>query len=130
MKHLSITLILLVSVALISCNSNVSAQQSQLLEAKDFKEKINEDVHLIDVRTAREYKQGHIKGAVNIDYMSSDFAEQIEKLDTSKPIVIYCRTGRRSGLSTKVIVQAGFKEIYDLKGGTVNWTKKGFALDN
>lgn len=128
MKQVIFLVNLLLSVITISCNST-SAQQSQLLEPQELLDKIKkEEVHFVDVRTAIEFKQGHIEDAINIDFMASDFADQLKRLDANKPIVIYCRTGRRSGLSTGTLVEIGFKDIYDLKGGTINWQRQGFKL--
>lgn len=128
MKQIIFFFSLLFSVAITSCN-NASAQQSHLLEPQQLLDKVNnEDVHFVDVRTPMEFNQGHIEGAINIDFMANDFADQLKQLDTDKPIVIYCRTGRRSGLTTRTLVEIGFKDIYDLKGGTISWQRQGFKL--
>ena len=101
----------------------------KLLSAQEFKNFIDSaDVHLIDVRTPNEFNQGHIEGALNIDFIAHDFRKQLEQLSHDKPIVIYCRTGRRSGLTTKTLLELGFNEIYDLKNGTISWQKEGFKL--
>ena len=90
----------------------------------------NEDVYFIDVRTPAEFKKGHIEGAENVDFMARDFAEQLKQFPPNKPIVVYCHSGRRSGLTTKTLLKLGFKNetIFDLKGGTINWEKQGFKL--
>ena len=54
-------------------------------------------VSLVDVRTAEEYSEGHISGAINIDFRQKDFMEKAKSLlDKSKKIAVYCRSGRRS----------------------------------
>lgn len=83
---------------------------------------------MIDVRTAQEFNEGHIKGAVNIDYYNSDFKQQLAKLDKSKPIAVYCAVGGRSGAGAQMAQQLGFKEVYDLEGGVVLWQRKGYKL--
>lgn len=83
---------------------------------------------MIDVRTAQEFKEGHIKGAVNIDYYKSDFKQLMAKLDKSKPIAVYCTVGGRSGAGAKIVQQLGFKEVYDLEGGIVLWQRNGYKL--
>ena len=79
------------------------------------------DVQLIDIRTPEEYESGYIKGYRNMDYLSDTFKVEIEALDKSKPIVIYCRSGGRSGRCASMMLEIGFKEIYDLDGGIIQW---------
>lgn len=94
----------------------------KLLSPDDFKEKINaKKVQLIDVRTAREYKAGHIEGAKNIDFYAGNFASQFNKLNKNQPVFLYCRTGARSRHAANKLADMGFEEIYDLKGGIVKW---------
>ena len=127
MKHLTIIFYLLAIPFFISCGQKTS--DNKLLSAQEFKNFIDSaDVHLIDVRTPNEFNQGHIEGALNIDFIAPDFRKQLELLSHDKPIVIYCRTGRRSGLTTKTLLELGFDEIYDLKYGTMSWQKEGFKL--
>lgn len=76
-----------------------------------------EDVVILDIRTPEEYNQGHIEGAVNIDFYSDDFSNQLDELDKTKTYLTYCRSGRRSGLSLETMRDLGFLEVYDLNGG-------------
>lgn len=83
---------------------------------------IKGNVQLVDVRTPKEYNDGHIKNAVNIDYYNTPkFLEAIKKLDPEKPLYIYCRSGARSLKAAMRLVNTGFKKIYDLKGGYMRW---------
>jgi rhodanese-related sulfurtransferase len=94
----------------------------KVLSPQEFKEQIEkETVQLIDVRTPNEYQSGHIKGAENIDFYSPFFKSEFEKLNTKKPLYIYCRSGMRSRQASKQLIDLGFTEIYDLKGGYSNW---------
>lgn len=128
MKKLSLILSIVIGFTFFNCNQS-SAQQSTLLEPKEFKEFLaTNDVILVDVRTPKEFSSGHIENAININFLSSEFDKKIQKLDTTKTLVIYCRSGNRSGKSTSKLVKAGFKEIYDLKGGVLNWQKSGQKL--
>lgn len=78
--------------------------------------------YLIDVRTALEFNQGHIKNAKNIDfYNRNKFVSEINKLNKNKPVYLYCRSGVRSYKAAKVLSKLGFTEIYDLKGGILRW---------
>lgn len=94
----------------------------ELLSPEEYKSRItNNKVQLIDVRTPREYNTGHIKSAKNIDFYSRTFKKEFEKLEKDKALYIYCRTGSRSRHAANKLVEFGFKEIYDLKGGIVRW---------
>ena len=97
--------------------------QIKVLEPSDYKNAISATtVQLFDVRTSREYNTGHIKNAVNVDiFNKSAFIAHFKTLDTDKPIYLYCRSGSRSQNAAKLLVELGFNEIYDLKGGYQNW---------
>ena len=98
---------------------------NQVLPAKDFKAKLSvKNVQLVDVRTANEYNGGKIENATNIDFYGSVFKTQIEKLDKSKPVMVYCASGGRSGNAAAMMKSMGFKEVYDLKGGYNGWPFK------
>lgn len=80
------------------------------------------DVQLVDVRTQKEYSDGHIRNAINIDfYDTSTFKESFGKLEKKKPLYIYCRSGARSLKAARRLVDMGFEKIYDLKGGYMRW---------
>lgn len=79
---------------------------------------------LVDVRSPEEYQDGHIEGARNINFLSPDFKEKISLLDKNKTYVLYCRSGHRSGLALKIFMDNGFKNVYHIKGGIINWKNK------
>ena len=80
-------------------------------------------VQLVDVRTKEEFDSGHIGGAYNIDFYESNFKANIDKLDKTQTLFIYCRSGGRSAQASELIKTMGFKEIIDLDGGYMNWIK-------
>ena len=91
------------------------------LNPEDFKKQVEgKKVQLVDVRTPSEFKSGYIKGAKNIDFFSSKFNVELDKLDKEKPVYVYCRSGNRSRQSAKKMEAMGFVKIYDLKGGIFN----------
>ena len=87
-----------------------------------------EGVQLVDVRTPEEYEEGYIEGFQNIDYFSENFNQEIEKLDKSKPVIVYCKSGNRSGKCAKKMEEAGFSKIYDLEGGITKWEFEGYEI--
>ena len=113
--------LILIILLFISCESNKG--EFLLLEYKSYKSHIeNNSVQLFDVRTPEEFNLGHIKGAVNIDYKNEEiFYRSFEKLDKSKPVYLYCRSGNRSKKSADILIEIGFSRVYDLKGGFIEW---------
>tara|TARA_R110002050_G_scaffold3484_1_gene18367 strand:+ start:555 stop:899 length:345 start_codon:yes stop_codon:yes gene_type:complete len=102
-------------------NSNTN-NNIKVLDVSTFKQAVSKNkVQLIDVRTANEYNTGYIKKAKNIDVFSGKFTSEVNKLDKEKPVYVYCRSGGRSKRASKKIAALGFKEIYDLKGGILNY---------
>lgn len=113
---------------LFSCglNGDSSINQMNSDELLDFIE-INNAI-LVDVRTQDEYNSGYIENSLNIDYLSNDFSENIEKLDKNIPIILYCRSGKRSSMSANKLSKLGFKEIYNLDGGILKWIEIGNSV--
>jgi rhodanese-related sulfurtransferase len=94
----------------------------KLLYPEEFKAQVeNKKVQLIDVRTPAEFNGGHIKGAKNIDFFSGKFNVEFNKLNKDKAVYVYCRSGSRSRQTSKKLEAIGFSEIYDLKGGILNY---------
>ncbi len=80
---------------------------------------------LIDVRTAEEYADGHLRNASNVDWYADDFLSQIQSAYPSQtPLAIYCRSGRRSADAAKKLAKAGYT-VYNLLGGYLAWTEAG-----
>lgn len=94
----------------------------KILSTQDFKLQMQEkNIQLIDVRTPAEFNSGHIKGAKNIDFFSGKFNVEFNKLNKEKPVYVYCRSGSRSRQTANKLATMGFTEIYDLKGGILNY---------
>jgi rhodanese-related sulfurtransferase len=83
---------------------------------------------VLDVRTPEEFAEGHLEGAVLVDFYAADFAEQLAALDTDVPYLVYCRSGNRSGQALGVMEQLGFTSAVDVDGGIVAWTDAGFPV--
>lgn len=120
----------LIALALIfsSCK-DTSSTQVELVTPEEMQELTDlDEVQLVDVRTPEEYKEGHIENSQNIDYYSDDFENEIEELDKSKPVIVYCKSGNRSGKCIDKMKDAGFVKIYDLDGGITQWKYKGYDI--
>lgn len=81
----------------------------------------NKSVVLLDVRTPKEFAEGHIEGAVNIDVKSDDFSEQIGKLDKTKTYFIYCKSGVRALDATEKMRKSDFKDAVNFKDGMMTY---------
>lgn len=66
---------------------------------------------LVDVRTADEFRSGHLRGALNIDLAAPDFANQIDTLDRTASYVVYCASGNRAGQAIELMVAQGFAQV-------------------
>jgi len=79
------------------------------------------DVQLVDVRTPSEFAEGHLVDALLIDVGNDSFMEEVtQQLDKSRPVAVYCRTGRRSGQAADKLASNGY-EVVNLKGGISAW---------
>ena len=80
-------------------------------------------VQLVDVRTKGEYDEGHIEGALQIDFYSDLFTHNASaKLSKEKPVAVYCRSGRRSASAASKLVKLGY-EVINLDGGILAWER-------
>lgn len=77
-------------------------------------------VLLLDVRTPQEYAEGHIPGAALIPY--DELAAKFKEADKERPIVVYCRSGRRSAIAADTLKGMGYTNVSDF-GGYTNWTR-------
>ena len=122
------TLLMFVVVAAFGCNNKKPSKTAtqfgeiNVITPTDFKEKSVGQI-IVDVRTPQEFAEGHIEGAVNINFFDKTFLEQISKFDKNEPIFLYCKSGGRSNSASKKVADKGFVEVYDLQGGVVNWVK-------
>ena len=125
MKKLILAVMGVVSATLFltSCSSDSSAQK---VSPKEFSEVISDpSVVILDVRTPQEFAEGHLANAINIDFQSGNFEQEIASLDKSKTYAVYCRSSNRSGEAVKVMADAGFTRMYDMDGGIIDWQAAG-----
>ncbi len=80
------------------------------------------DVLLIDVRTPKEYAEGHLAGAAMIDVKAADFAQRIKGIKGT--VAVYCRSGKRSLMAAEQLAGQGCT-VYNLDGGILAWQKAG-----
>ena len=76
--------------------------------------KVSEGGQLIDVRSAMEFSQGALEGAINMPIDRFQFLK--DTIDNTKPVLLYCRTGARSGMVKKYLDQLGFNQVHNIGG--------------
>lgn len=97
------------------------------LTVDEFETMLAEDgtVQLVDVRTPEEYAEGHLDGAVNIDWREANFMDKAQALlDKGRPVMVYCRSGKRGAEAAAKLDGAYFK-TYNLVGGILAWIEAG-----
>jgi thioredoxin 1 len=100
------------------------------LGARDFKQQLeaSNEALLLDVRTAHEVSKSYIKGAVFLDFHDTAFTRMLRTLDSSKTVFVYCAIGVRSHDAAVMLKDLGFRKVYDLKGGIINWKLAGLPV--
>ena len=126
-------LLILFSIAFTACNAWKHGKNFTYTElnCNEFSKQINTDSNyiLVDVRTPKEYRNGHMKNAVNVSYFNSWFTDSIKTLNRNKTIYMYCQTQHRSPLASRKMKKLGFRKIYDLKGGFMKWENNNMAIE-
>jgi len=84
---------------------------------------------VLDVRTKKEFDEGHIPGAVHLDFLAGNFADEAGKLDRSRTYLVHCAAGGRSARACAKMSQMGFKSLYDLAPGFKGWEKSGKPVE-
>ena len=95
--------------------SNFLRGDLPLKQWHDLDEFVKDDSIILDVRTTREHEARKIEDTINIPI--HELRNRLNELDKEKPILIYCEVGYRSYLASRILVQRGFSEIYELTGG-------------
>jgi rhodanese-related sulfurtransferase len=94
--------------------------------AAEAKQIIDSGSQLIDVRTDVEFDAGHIPGARHIPL--ADMQREAATLDQGKPVVLYCRSGNRSGPAAEAFAASGW-DAHSIEGGLIAWNEAGFELE-
>jgi len=118
-----LTFVGIISLSVISCKAQEENTDVTILSVEEAKTILAEEpgAVFLDVRTPEEFNEGHIEGAVLINFFDEDFKERVEALDKDKPVYIYCRSGNRSQQAGMILTQMGFQEVYDIEAGYIGW---------
>ena len=125
---LRISALLLIGFLVITASACVSTTFISVTPEKAQEIANGQQVVYLDVRTASEYASGHIDGAINLDYHSHNFENDLASLDKNVVYIVYCQSGGRSKETLSKMAEMQFKEAYDIKGGVIAWSNAGYAL--
>ena len=111
----------LLIISLLSCNQN----KSNLISAHDFDEmiKLDKSSIIIDVRTPEEFNKGHLRNSLNVNWFDNNFDDNIDIFSKDLSVFVYCLSGGRSAKANEKIRSLGFKNVYELDGGILEWRK-------
>ena len=87
---------------------------AKVVDAAEARRLVAEGVKVVDVRTAVEFAMGHVPGAINIPFDEME-KRHAELGPPSTPVLLYCRSGRRSGIAAETLKAKGFTKLYDLQ---------------
>lgn len=141
-KYLVVIMLLALAGTSFSCSTKsteitseeIASQNGPItkdVSPKEFAELIKnkKNAILLDVRTPKEVASEHLVNSTHLDFFSNSFKSELEKLDKSKTVLVYCLSGGRSGKTMTVLKEMGFKEIYNLEGGIAGWKEAGLPLE-
>jgi len=122
--------IVLIVVLVLSTFTTIQAQSKMEVNSKQVNQMLQKDSKLIvlDVRSADEFKEGHIKGAINIDILEPDAYGKIDKLDHNAKYIVHCRTYHRSTTAFDYMKQSGFKKVYQMLDGMKGWSQNKLSV--
>ncbi len=112
--------LLVVSCASVASPRTISVDTAAKLVAEQ------PELQILDVRRPGEFMAGHIKGATLVTWGDADFEKQaLNKISKDKPVLVYCRSGRRSTAATEALASLGFTKLHNLEGGITAWQAAG-----
>ena len=117
-------IVILFLIFIFSCEQ-LNPSEINIISESDFIELQDSEYTLIDVRTQDEFDLGHINSAINLDFYSDTFKNDILSLPKNETIVLYCRTNNRSSKTATILQENGYRDILVIKGGINEWVKNG-----
>ena len=130
---IAVGIIIVAGIALLgggdTATSEVYLPEPGLISPTRYQELfVDSDVehYLLDVRTIEEFNDGHIANAENIPVQVIE--QYLEDIPTDMPVVLYCRSGNRSGQAALILENAGYTDVYDIDGGLVVWAEQDLPL--
>ncbi len=123
-------LLILVITSITGCIGSDTTDEPNYIDVgiSQAKEMIGSgEVFLLDVRTQAEYDEGYITGSTLIPVQVIE--TRLDEIPKDKKILVYCRSGRRSSEASQILVDNGFKQVYNMAGGIIEWTNAGYNVE-
>lgn len=125
MKKILLSLLTAISFGTTGCSAQSDSIDTLAPQSFIKQAKADTTAIILDVRTPGEYKEEHLAGAQQLDFLNSEaFDAGIKLLDKSHTYYVYCRSGKRSHHACMKMKKQGFK-VFDMEGGILNWKKLG-----
>lgn len=125
MKKILLSLLTAISFGTTGCSAQSDSIDTLAPQAFIKQAKADTTAIILDVRTPGEYKEEHLAGARQLDFLNTSvFDAGIKKLDNTHTYYVYCRSGKRSHNACMKMQKQGLK-VFDMEGGILNWKKLG-----
>lgn len=125
MKKILLSLLTAISFGTTGCSAQSDSIDTLAPQSFIKQAKADTTAIILDVRTPGEYKEEHLAGAQQLDFLNTSvFDAGIKLLDKSHTYYVYCRSGKRSHNACIKIKKQGLK-VFDMEGGILNWKKLG-----
>lgn len=125
MKKILLSLLTAISFGTTGCSAQSDSIDTLAPQAFIKQAKADTTAIILDVRTPGEYKEEHLAGAQQLDFLNTSvFDAGIKLLDKSHTYYVYCRSGKRSHYACIKMKKQGLK-VFDMEGGILNWKKLG-----
>jgi rhodanese-related sulfurtransferase len=131
MKNLIFAGLFTLATALVSCaQTNKETKQALSIPSIEFNTAIQQpNVQILDVRTASEFKSGHIKNALQANWNDpQEFESRTKELDKNSTVYVYCQAGGRSAAAQAYLMEKGFT-VVNLEGGMSNWKMNNLPVE-
>jgi rhodanese-related sulfurtransferase len=126
-------LFLLAAILLSVCQLNFAQSSNSVssinsVSANEFNKLVSSGNYtLLDIRTTKEFEEGHINSAINIDFYNREFEQKI-LLYKSVPVLIYSRSSGQSKQALNKLSELNFEKVVELENGIVAWKREGLPL--
>lgn len=130
MRKTAFLLLLVLSLVGAACGGSASATDGVRLVDAGTASSVVDDAGtvVLDIRTPQEFAEARLDGAVNIDFYSPEFADEIAGLPRDASYVMYCRSGNRSAEAATLMKELGFEDVAEIQGGILSWADAGLPL--
>lgn len=125
-KILSLTVVMFMT----ACGATAINPNVEVERPEEFQSKLAEDpsAYLLDVRKPEEFAAGHLSGAHLLNWLAPEtFKRDANKINKTKTVYVYCRSGRRSNEAADYLAKQGYK-VVDMAGGILAWEKEGLPV--